>query len=179
MIIRLATKADVDSIADLYSAIHSEEESGAITVGWNRDIYPTRQTAVDGIQRGDLFVLEDNDEIVATAIINQQQVACYANGNWHYNAPAEKVMVLHTLVVAPKGKGHGYGTAFVKYYERYALAHDCPYLRLDTQDINVIARKLYAKLGYSETDIISVSDGFNGLPNIRLVLLEKEIQSPR
>lgn len=48
---------------------------------------------------------------------------------------------------------------------------------MDTQDRNVKARKLYAKLGYQEVDLISVSDGFNGLKSIKLVLLEKEFKS--
>ena len=45
---------DLDQIAAIYDAIHTEEESGRATIGWIRAIYPTRQTAADAIQAGDM-----------------------------------------------------------------------------------------------------------------------------
>ena len=82
-------------------------------------------------------------------------------------------MVLHTLVVDPHIKGHGYGTAFVNYYEQYAEEHGCRFLRMDTNVINASARKLYAKLGYKEPGIVPCV--FNGIPNVQLVCLEKKL----
>ena len=71
MEIRKATKSDIDSIEKIYERIHDEEEKGLATVGWIRTIYPTRKTAEDGLKRKDLFVMEDDGEIVAAAGINQ------------------------------------------------------------------------------------------------------------
>lgn len=44
---RKAVPGDLDQIAAIYDAIHTEEESGRATIGWIRAIYPTRQTAAD------------------------------------------------------------------------------------------------------------------------------------
>lgn len=173
MNIRKATEQDIDRITEIYSAIHDEEESGRVSIGWNRSIYPVRKTAADAVSRGDMFVEEDAGQIVATGIINQKQVAEYANCRWEYNAAEDEVMVLHTLIVDPNIKGHGYGTAFVKFYEQYAKKHDCHYLRMDTNAINQVARKMYAKLGYKEPGIVPCV--FNGIPNVQLVCLEKKI----
>jgi GNAT superfamily N-acetyltransferase len=173
MIIRKATKDDIARIVAIYSAIHDEEESGRVSIGWNRAIYPVRETAEDAVARGDMFVEEDDGRIVATGIINQRQVPVYANCHWEYDAPDKEVMVLHTLVVDPHIKGHGYGTAFVNYYEQYAEEHGCRFLRMDTNVINASARKLYAKLGYKEPGIVPCV--FNGIPNVQLVCLEKKL----
>ena len=82
-------------------------------------------------------------------------------------------MVLHTLVVDPETSGHGCGKAFVAFYEQYAKAHGCRYLRMDTNAINQTARRFYAKLGFREAGIVGCT--FNGIPNVRLVCLEKKL----
>ena len=65
-------------------------------------------------------------------------------------------------------KGKGCGRAFVAFYEDYAKQHGCIALRMD---INTRARNLYQRLGYEEIGI--VESNFNGIPNVRLVCLEK------
>ncbi len=142
-----------------------------VTIGWKRDIYPTAKTAEMALAGDELFVMESAGEVVAAAIINQKQVAEYKNARWQYQAEDNEVMVLHTLVVDPLQGGHGYGTAFVKFYEEYALEHNCHYLRMDTNEKNVNARRLYKKLGYNEIDIVECN--FNGIENVQLVCLEK------
>jgi len=81
--------------------------------------------------------------------------------------------VLHTLVISPSVSRQGCGRAFVDFYERYALANGCPYLRMDTNEKNVRARAMYKKLGY--TEIGAVPCVFNGIEGVNLVLLEKRL----
>jgi len=170
---RLATIDDIDKIAAIYDDIHTAEENGSITIGWIREIYPTRKTAEASIKKGDMFVEEDNGVIVAAAKINQEQVPEYYDARWEFDAPDNEVMVLHTLVVSPKNGGKSYGTRFVDFYEKYALEHGCSFLRMDTNAKNSNARKLYKKLGYKEIDIVSCE--FNGIPGVQLVCLEKKL----
>ena len=54
---------------------------------------------------------------------------------------------------------------------KYAVENGCPYLRIDTNELNANARSLYRKLGYKEVGIFPCE--FNGLDKINLVLLEK------
>ena len=63
-------------------------------------------------------------------------------------------MVLHTLVVSPYCVKKGIGTKFVAFYEQYAKENNCPELRMDTNAKNLVARKLYKKLGYKEVSIV-------------------------
>ena len=111
--IRLASINDIERIVEIYEHIHDVEENNEAIIGWDRNVYSTKDTAIEGIACTEMFV-ED----------------CL----WEYEANEEEVMVLHTLVVDPKIKGHGYGKDFVKFYEEYTLAKNCNYLRIDTQE---------------------------------------------
>jgi len=81
------------------------------------------------------------------------------------------VLFLEDIFVEEEHRGKGYGKAFVKFYEDYALQNGCPYLRIDTNERNIAARRMYEKLGYKEVGIVPCT--FNGLPDVQLVLLEK------
>ncbi len=172
--IRLATENDIQAIVEIYNKIHKLEADGLTTIGWNPSIYPIRETAEDALKRNDLFVYELDNKIVASAIINQSQVPVYAQGQWTFLAADDDVMVLHTLTVDPDCAGKGIGRSFVAFYEEYAHGKGCHVLRLDTNAINSIARKMYANLGYRETDIVPCV--FNGIPGVNLVLIEKIIE---
>ena len=175
--IRKATLTDIDAIASIYDHIHTAEESGEATIGWIRGVYPERETALAAMTRGDLFVQTDEiggeSVVVGTAILNQEQVDVYEGAPWRYDVPDDQVMVMHTLVIDPFVKGRGYGREFAEYYEQYALEKGCHYLRIDTNAKNTAARGFYKKLGYEEIGIVPCE--FNGIPDVKLVLLEKRI----
>ncbi len=171
--IRCAAWSDLDAVSQIYNDIHDREEAGLATTGWVRGIYPTRTTAEQALELGDLFVLEEDGKVLAAARINQTQGKEYARAKWRSEATPEQVMVLHTLVVSPAAMGMGLGTSFVDFYEDYARTHGCRFLRMDTNERNTIARTLYKKLGYSEADVVSCV--FNGIKDVRLVCLEKAL----
>ena len=173
MMIRKATRADLNHIVRIYDEIHTAEEEGKCTTGWIREIYPVRETAEKALEREDLFVLEDGGRILGTALINQIQVDVYHGAPWKHNVPEDQVCVLHTLVISPYAAGKGYGTAFVRFYEQYAAEHGWPELRIDTNAGNQAARKMYRRLGYQEISVVPTD--FNGIPGIDLVLLEKHL----
>ena len=173
MIFRKATAADIAAVSHIYDRVHIAEEQGKLRVGWVRGLYPTENTAREALSRDDLFVAEEAGRIVATAIINHLQPECYLEGNWAHDAPQDRVMVLHTLAVDPGCSKRGCGTAFVAFYEQYAKDRGCPYLRIDTQNINLAARSLYKKLGYTQIGIVPCV--YNGLDDVKIVLLEKKL----
>lgn len=171
MEIRAARPSDIDAVEALYDQVHTAEEAGGQTIGWIRGVYPVRATAEAALARDDLFVLEDEGEVRGTAIVNKLQVSDYAQGHWEHDVPDERVCVLHTLVISPMASGHGYGRAFLEFYEDYALDHGCEELRIDTNARNVVARAMYKRHGFSEAGVVPTT--FNGIPDVNLVLLEK------
>ena len=132
-----------------------------------------------GIRKASLYSHFENKQAILDALVKDilEQYAehsIFAKANWEkYEAPADQVMVLHTLVVHPAWAGRGCGGRFVEFYERYALEHGCRYLRMDTNEMNANARRLYGKLGYREAGMVSCV--FNGIPDVHLVCLEKRL----
>ncbi len=174
MNIRKANKNDILEIAEIYDKIHTEEEKGNLCIGWTKGVYPVRETAEKALNRDDLFVIEEDNKILGSAIINQRQEECYKEGNWNFKAPDEEIMVMHTLTIDPDYPRKGVGSCFVKFYEDYAVSKGCKALRIDTQEKNTVAREMYKKYGFSE--IGTVICVFNGIPDAKLVLIEKELE---
>ena len=172
--IRLAIQSDIESVTAIYDRIHRMEADGKVRIGWMAGIYPVRATVEAALRRGDLFVYEQDGTVMASAIINRAQVPEYAKGQWAFPAADDEVMVLHTLTVDPACGGRGIGREFVAFYEGYALRDGCPILRLDTNAVNSIARKMYPSLGYREAGVVPCD--FNGIPAIQLVLFEKSLR---
>lgn len=175
MVIRKATDADIGAVEKLYDDIHTAEEAGKQTIGWIRGVYPVRATAEMALERDDLFVLEDAGAVYGAGIINQIQVDSYRQGRWQHEVEDDQVCVLHTLVIAPDRAGRGYGRAFLAFYERYARQQGCMELRLDTNAKNTAARAMYRKHGYAEIGMVPTA--FNGIPGVKLVLLEKYLEN--
>ena len=173
LIFRKANRSDIDAIAEIYERTHDAEEAGLTTTGWVRGIYPVREVAEGSLDRGDMYVAELDGRVVAAGIINKIQVNVYLDCDWENEAPDDKVSVLHTMAVDPEARGRGIGPAFVGFYEDLSREQGCEVLRLDTNARNAAARKMYKKLGYTESGIVPTV--FNGIQGVDLVLLEKKL----
>ena len=171
LMIRKATESDIPAVAEIYAHILANEDPAKPATGWLKGIYPVEATARAARGRDDLFVCIEDDKVVASAIINRTQVDVYADCKWSLECEDDEVMVLHTLTVEPACAGRGIGRKFVAFYEDYARGHNCKALRIDTNAVNVTARGLYSKLGYTEVGIVPCV--FNGIPNVMLVCMEK------
>lgn len=169
--IRKATESDIPAVAEIYAHILANEDPAKPATGWLKGIYPVEATARAALGRDDLFVCIEDDKVVASAIINRTQVDVYADCKWSLECEDDEVMVLHTLTVEPACAGRGIGRKFVAFYEDYAREHNCKALRMDTNAVNITARGLYSKLGYTEVGIVPCV--FNGIPNVMLVCMEK------
>ena len=170
---RLGMRYDIPEIVKIYDKILELESEGKARTGWKKGVYPTEKTALDALAQEELFVMEQDGRILAAARINQEQEKEYAQCRWEYDVSDSDIMVIHTLVVDPEFAGQGIGSSFIRFYEKYALECGCRYLRMDTNAINIPARALYKKLGYSERGIIPCV--FNGIGDVQLVCLEKRL----
>lgn len=173
--IRIAYLKDLERIEEIYNEIHTEIEEGRAVIGWIRDVYPTRELAETSIRLREMYVLEEEGEILACGRINRYQGPEYDEAVWRFEADPDEVLVLHTLVVSPKAKRRGCGSQFVAFYEEMARRMGVKVLRLDTNALNLPARSLYQKLGYRETCIVLTC--FNGIAGVNLVCLDKRVEA--
>lgn len=170
--IRKADIGDLGEIGQIYDKIHTNEEKGITAIGWVRGIYPTVKTAERAIKRGDMFVSEKETGIIACVVIDRLQAPEYEKVPFT-PAASNEVMVLHTLAVDPECQGRGCGSEIVGFYEKYARENNCKYLRMDTNRTNAAARAFYKKNGFRE--IAEIPYYFEGIPNLKIVCLEKEL----
>ena len=173
--IRRATLDDLIGIEKIYDAVHTLEEQGLTSTGWQRAIYPTVANAKMAITAEEMYIKEVDGQIVAAARFNRKQDPDYAKIDWERKATANEIMVIHTLVVDPSQRGKGYAKEFMTFYEDYAIANGCSELRMDTNERNLVARNLYKSLGFREEGVIPTV--FNGIEGVRLVMLEKNLIS--
>lgn len=146
--IRQAVFSDLKAIETTYHE-HFEQEKrfGAYTV-FQEGIYPTKKDAENALQRNALYVYEDEGAVLGSMILDGRQPDEYQAIHWPAQATADRVKVIHLLLVRPRAGGKGVGSALVRYAVRTAQNDSCLAVRLDTGEQNTPAVSLYTKLGF-------------------------------
>lgn len=151
-----ATTADIDELEMLYNDLNDHLESTVNHPGWIKGIYPVRETALQALEEGNLFIAKDNGKIAGSIILNHHPEAAYNQAEWGIEAHDEDIIVIHTLVVHPRYIGKGVGSLLMDFTYRYALQQAMKAIRLDVSVNNLPAIKLYEKHGYRYVETIDL-----------------------
>lgn len=147
--IRKGIISDLDSIEETYLEHFAyEEKHGAFTV-FKKDIYPTRIDAKKAIDNQSLYVYVENNIVLGSIILNNQQPKEYRNINWKCKADDNQINVIHLLMIRPSAAKKGIGSSLINYALETAKRNSCIAVRLDTGAQNVPAVSLYKKLGFN------------------------------
>lgn len=168
--IRKATPADVAAIAQTYTRLLTHEQQNGRNSNWRLDIYPTAQSAEQAVQAGEMYILEQDGQLVASMVLNNNQAAEYQQMPWQYAAEPEQVLVIHTLCIPPEQSGRGLATQMLNFAKEFAQNTGCHVIRLDTYAHNEPAKRLYQKHGFH---IVGYADALlQGLIPEELVFME-------
>lgn len=148
MKIALATLEDVTEIAKLYDIVVDDLEATTNYPGWKKGIYPTYNEALAGVEKQQLYVIRNNDIIIGTITINNDQETNYQLAKWNCQVPDNEVYVIHTLAVHPQYKGKKIAQKLLQYAEHLAKTNGIKTIRLDVRKGNLPAIKLYSRCGY-------------------------------
>ncbi len=148
MIIRKATRDDIQAVADTYTELLEHEQNTVSYTNWKMGLYPTRLTAENTVANDTLYVLEDDGAVCASMILNHIQPCEHEKITWKYEANDEETLTVHTLCVPPSKAGKGYGKAMMKFACDFARETGCKVVRLDTYIGNLPAQAMYRKLGF-------------------------------
>lgn len=159
---------DIDSLGTLYDELNEYLETHVNYPGWAKGIYPVRETAVDGIREGTLFVVRDEGKIVGSVILSHEPEAAYEEGEWLTDADYDRIIVIHTLVVHPKFIGKGIGKMLMDFAKDYAGAEGMVSIRLDVREENAPAIALYERSLYKYVGTVDLRLGIPGLKWFRL-----------
>ncbi len=147
--IRPAVSADLEAIAAIYEEILTLEDARPRSyTNWQRGKYPTIDTARSALESGWLWVAEENGEIYASFLLNDEQLPEYDHIPWHFSAARDEVAVVHTLVVSPRWAGQGRARAIIAFCEEESRRRGKRVLRLDTAATNDPANVMYPRLGF-------------------------------
>ena len=146
MIFRKAEKEDFDKIKSLYWILIDREQDDPSFPHWKKGIHPSDEMIQDSIDKGDLYVLADGDEIAACVIANDEKVDGYSDAPWQIDS--DEVIVLHVLAVHPNHRGKGLARRLVENVIEQERKAGKKALRLDVIENNTTAEKLYQKLGF-------------------------------
>lgn len=162
--IEKATSKDILEVEQLYIAVCRELAKGKNFPGWKEGIYPTREEAMSGYNKEELFVCRKDGCIAGTMILNSEYEMGYNQVKWNVEATGKEVLVIHTLAIHPKFNHQGLARKLVEFAKEYGKETGRKTIRIDVTDGNLPAIKLYEKLGFVYIDKIDLNRGDHGLP---------------
>lgn len=110
-------------------------------------VYPTRETAVQDMNVGGLYVLTSLGQVLAVVTIDTQHEDEYNTVRWTTSEPA---LIVHRLCVDPEVQGQGIGRRLMEFVEQYAVRQRFSSVRLDAYSGNPRALALYRQRGYRQ-----------------------------
>ena len=110
--------------------------------------YPSKQAFEKDIERNELYVLLQDDEIVGCVVISLFMDEEYRSVNWLTENGTN--YYIHRLAVYPKYQGKGLAQQLMAFAENFAREHNAHSVRLDTFSQNKRNQKFYEQRGYTK-----------------------------
>ena len=148
MIIREAKIEELDKVMGFYEMMCRELASKDFLKKEYKDGFPPLEMVTESIKNSCLFIGEENGEIAAAYIMNNECDAAYDAVPWRVDADKKHASILHALRVAPKYGGRGYAGKLVEHAAETARTRGQKAIRLDCLVENTIAHKLYLSHGF-------------------------------
>lgn len=171
MAIEKAVPRDADEVGRLYDSLNDHLMATVNYPGWKKGLYPVREDAERAIAEGTLFVLREGGKIVGTVILSHREEKGYAQAPWSIEADPEQVIVVHTLAVHPQFLARGVGRQLMEFAIAHARAQGMRAVRLDVNEKNVPAIRLYESLGFAHIDTVDLGYGIERVEWYRLYQL--------
>lgn len=166
---------NLDELEQLYDHLNDYLSETINYPGWQKNIYPIRQTALTGIREKALYIVKENNQIVGSAIIRNLPEEAYRTVKWGIEAEDCKVAVIYTFVVHPQYLKKGIGKKLLQFIMGKCLEMNQKAIRLDVYEKNIPAIHLYESCGFQYVDTVDLGFGNYGLYHFKLY--EKILES--
>ena len=148
--IRPAKLSDIPQIMSMVKACTKAMVKQEI-YQWN-DEYPSTNAFEKDIERNELYVLEENENIIGTIVISTLMDEEYKPIKW--TTENGENIYIHRLGVHPDQQGKGQAQKMMSFAEGYARENGFTSVRLDTFSQNKRNQRFYEKRGYQKLDDI-------------------------
>ena len=150
-----ATNKDIQQIMDIIEqAKISLKENG---IDQWQDGYPNQDTILTDIIQGQSYILEKDNNIIATVMISSQKDPNYTrieDGCWLQDG---SYSVIHRIAINPLYKGRNIASIVIQ--NAYLLYPNVHSIRADTHEHNIAMQRLLEKNSFQYCGIIYLSDG--------------------
>ena len=163
-----AKPEDYGRVRDFYYELIDAMAGARFNPRWEKEVYPTREFLRSSIEKGELFVGEEDGKILASMVVNHDYNEGYRKASWPVNALDDQVYVIHALGVHPEFFGRGIAKAMVREVIRMAGENGMRALRLDVLEGNLPAEKSYTAVGFRYVDTVRMFYEDTGWTNYKL-----------
>jgi len=147
---RIASKIEEDQILSLYDAVKAKGKIDG-TSDWDED-YPNREILKDDLKNSSLYVLQDNNKIVAAISMVDEESPELQLLDW----AKVKSCFLVRLCVAPEYQSKGIGEKMMHYISDTARERGFKATHHLAAEVNEAANRLYKRMGYRNLGRIHV-----------------------
>lgn len=156
MIYRLAEEADISQMMVMVDQAKETFKAGGIDQ-WQKG-EPDAKGLAEGIQAGQIHVLEDRGRVVAMITLAQGDDPSYGkiDGAWLDHSP---YTALHRVCVSRELKGRGLAGRLLKESEALCLARGYHSVRVDTHPDNLSMQRALVKNGYTACGALRLIGG--------------------
>ena len=164
----LGTMEDLDELEQLYDGLNLYLSQTVNYPGWRKGLYPTRQTALDGIMENRLYVIKHHGKVIASTIIRNTPEEAYYEAKWQTEDDYEKIGVIYTFAVHPGYLKQGVGRKLLEFIIDTCRSRGFHAIRLDAYAENVPAIKLYEACGFEYIATVDLGLAEYGLDEFKL-----------
>ncbi|MGI6623301.1 MAG: GNAT family N-acetyltransferase [Clostridiaceae bacterium] len=157
MIFRQAENKDIDRIFEIIKQAQEYLRQKGIDQ-W-QDNYPNLDIIKNDIENKECYVLQINDDIIATVVLSFKGEKSYNKifeGKWILDKP---YAVIHRIAVDNKYKGMRFSSVIMKHIENICLEKNIYSIRVDTHQDNESMVKMLNNNGFTYCGIIYLESG--------------------
>ncbi|UBZ08047.1 GNAT family N-acetyltransferase [Salegentibacter mishustinae] len=114
---------------------------------WNEH-YPSLEKLQNDIKKEELYVLEEENMIIAIIVLTPNMDKVYRNIDWL--SKTDNNLYVHRLATHPEFWGKGYARRMMDFAEEFAKNKNFISIRLDTFSKNIRNQKFYEARGYKK-----------------------------
>ena len=148
MNLRVAKVTDFERIVVFYRYAINNTKDMSTYARWVYGQHPTDKMILEYIEQGAMYILEENETIVAAMAVTMFQRADYHNISWFLELKDDDVAVVHILCVNPDFQKQDIGKRMIQECIHLADKEGKKAIRLDALESNATAHKMYEALGF-------------------------------
>ena len=149
--LRKAESKESARILQFYQNVIKSIEGSEFKPKWG-EYYPNLEYIETSIKNEQLYLCTENDNIIASIVLNNRFNPEYKDINWTVNAKSDEITIIHAFAVDSNFAGNGIGKEIFNQIKDNAIKNNQRTIRIDIIDGNIGAQNVFEALGFKYVD---------------------------